>query len=208
MIMQLYTAKSTVAPGGDCVDNSALRVAPITLSILLLCSFVQLLPSVFIVDLLCFDYYAITEEYEIWRLATGHFVHSSFDHAFWDLVGFSACAWYVESKRSNLVVPTLLLSVTTLSIFLISPLTSIEKYSGISGILYAYLVIACWIWLTDNRGLKGWIPLLIVIGKTLLEIATASNVFANQGWELFYPAHLLGLMTGTIIMMTSKPRAD
>ena len=150
---------------------------------------------------LCFDYVSITEQKEYWRLLTGHIVHSSFNHLFWDLLAFSFASIYVERKNRAIYIVTTLFSITCLNLYLLSPLTDVAQYSGLSGVLYSVITVAAWQWQRDNKGLLGWAPLLIIVMKTLLEIVRNDAVFVSEGWDLFAESHLIGLITGIMIMM-------
>ncbi len=151
---------------------------------------------------LCFDYVSIAEQKEYWRLLTGHVVHSSFNHLFWDLLAFSFASIYVERKSRAIYIVTTLFSITCLNLYLLSPLTDISQYSGLSGVLYSVITVAAWQWQRDNKGLLGWAPLLIIVMKTLLEIVRNDAVFVSEGWDLFEEAHLLGIYVGSIISIT------
>jgi len=151
---------------------------------------------------LCFDYQRITEHKEYWRLVTGHLVHSSFNHLFWDLLAFSVASIYVESKSRTIYIVTTLLSITCLNLYLLSPLTNVAQYSGLSGVLYSVITVAAWQWQRKNRGLVGWVPLIIILMKTLLEIVRNDAVFVSEGWDLFEEAHLLGICAGSMISIT------
>ena len=153
-------------------------------------------------QVLCFDYHRITEQKEYWRLLTGHVVHSSFNHLFWDLLAFSFASIYVERKSRAIYIVTTLFSITCLNLYLLSSLTDVAQYSGLSGVLYSVITVAAWQWQRNNRGLVGWIPLLIIVMKTLLEIVRNDAVFVSEGWDLFEEAHLLGIYVGSIISIT------
>lgn len=196
----LPQSKTTALTGGISRRNAtSAPLITITISSLLL-AIGLLFPIESTLKYLCFDFYGITERGELWRLLTGHLVHSSWDHLIWDLIALTGCMYYVETRIQKALIPTLLLSITGLNLFLLSPFTSIEYYSGISGVLYSLLILSCWHWFKTNKGVLAWFPLLIVLGKTLLELIAAKNVFVTQGWQLFHQAHLIGIVIGVIII--------
>ena len=156
---------------------------------------------------LCFDYKAIIEDHQYWRLLTGHIVHSSNSHLFWDLITFLICGCYVERKGVMHFKLALLSSILILNGYLLSPWSGIAQYSGLSGILYTVVIVAGWLWYKEHRGLLGALPIIMVIAKTVLEIMAQEATFVSQGWTLFYPAHLLGILAGSLfIALIEYPR--
>ncbi len=154
------------------------------------------LPLEMSLQVLSFDYTAITNQYEVWRLITGHLVHSSYDHLFWDLLAFSACCYYLETRAYHLLVPGLLAGLVSVNLYLLSPYATIEYYSGLSGVLYCLFLLSGWHWAQSQNSLIGAVPLALLLGKTLVEWMQGDTVFVNQGWQLLNEAHLSGLAGG------------
>jgi len=147
---------------------------------------------------LCFDYEAILAG-EYWRLLTGHFVHSSFSHLFWDLLIFMPVSVFLERVSRRLFVVTLLVSMTFINLFLLSPYSQLAAYSGLSGVLYAVMLVAALHWRTKEAGLWGWMPLILLAGKTLLELGQHDPLIVSTEWALYGPAHLLGGLSGMAV---------
>jgi rhomboid family GlyGly-CTERM serine protease len=180
----------------------------ITLSISLIALMIGVVNNLFpLLQSLCFDYTAIIEDHQYWRLLTGHIVHSSNSHLFWDLITFLVCGCYVERKGVKHFKLALLSSILILNGYLISPWSEIAQYSGLSGILYTVVILAGWLWYKEHRGLLGALPIIMAIAKTVLEIIAQEATFVSQGWTLFYPAHLLGIVAGSLfIALIEYPR--
>ena len=70
-----------------------------------------------LLEILCFDQIAIIGHTEYWRLLTGHLVHSSFPHLFWDLLAFVPVAVYLETENRRLLITSLLTTLITLNLF-------------------------------------------------------------------------------------------
>lgn len=181
------------------------KTPQITLSIssiaLMLSVFALEIPS--LLDLLSFDYLAIVDRYEYWRLITGHLVHSSWDHLFWDLITFAVTGCYLEYHSRKMLTTGLFCSIVGLNLFLLSPLSDIAAYTGISGVLYTQITLAAFLWARRNKEQHGqliaFLPLFLIIGKTVMEMAAGTAVFMNQGWHVYYPAHLVGLFMAFIV---------
>jgi rhomboid family GlyGly-CTERM serine protease len=133
---------------------------------------------------------------EYWRLISGHLVHSSLSHAFWDISLFALLSTYLEKKNSQRLMMGILLAVIGLSAFMLTPFVGIERYSGLSGVIYCLLIMAYLEWQKNHSVLVGLIPAVLVIGKTLIEWQSSEAVFVSDGWSVFVEAHLLGAAIG------------
>lgn len=203
-MLNTYFDSITAALRGGCesTQKNAYSLPVVTLSI----SFISLCIGIMnartgLLEWLCFDYLAITEQQQYWRLITGHLIHSSFEHLFWDLLAFAACSFYVESRNHGVYWLTIAFSIICLDLFLLSPLTNIAQYSGLSGVLYAVATVAAWQWKRDYRGMLAWTPLLVIVLKTLLEVVQKEAVFVSEGWTLLGEAHLVGLGAGVMLLL-------
>ncbi|WP_415911280.1 rhombosortase [Neptuniibacter sp. QD37_11] len=205
-MMNVFTSIATALRGG-CDFRHALddKEQPtknplITLSIIVSVLSIGLLSSSFpMLSWLCFDYALITEQQQYWRLITAHLVHSSTEHLFWDLLTFAAAGVYLEKRNQKLFIYGLLLSLITLSIYLLLPLTDIARYSGLSGILYTVICLAAWQWFREEKGFIAWLPLIAIAVKTVTEIFMQDTVFVTEGWEVFSEAHLVGAGTALLL---------
>ncbi len=184
-------------------DNSVLQKCkylsnfPITLCLCSIAGALALLSLALpVIDWYCFDYTAIVMQEEYWRLISGHLVHSSLSHAFWDISLFALLSAYLEKKDSQRLIMGLTLSVIGLSAFMLTPFVGIERYSGLSGVIYCLLIMAYWEWQKNHSVLVGLIPAVLVIGKTLIEWQSSEAVFVSDGWSVFVEAHLLGAAIG------------
>lgn len=162
-------------------------------------------------NLLSFDYVAIVDRVEYWRLITGHLTHSSWDHLFWDWITFTVAGCYLECHSRKMLITGLLSSTIALNLFLLSPLSDIAAYTGISGILYTLATLAAFLWAQLNKKQYGqiitFLPLLLIIGKTVLELTAGTAVFMSKGWHIYPPAHLIGLLIACVIyFMMGLPR--
>lgn len=204
--MSLFTSIATALRGG-CDSRNALnsneqptKVPLITLSMIVSVLSIGLLSFSFpMLPWLCFDHALITEHQQYWRLFTAHLVHSSTEHLFWDLITFAAAGVYLENRDPKLLIYGLLSSLVTVSFFLLSPLTDIAQYSGLSGILYTVICLAAWQWLREEKGVIAWLPLIAIAVKTVTEIFMQDTVFVSEGWEVFSEAHLVGAGTALLL---------
>jgi len=145
----------------------------------------------------CFDRVAI-EHGEWWRLITGHLVHSSFDHLWWDVLAFFCVGWYLEVKSLKLLLIALLSGFVMVNGLLLSAWSPLLYYCGLSGLLFAPLTLALWLHWQRNKGLFGVIPLLICLGKVIWECSQQSTLLVSSGWPAYPQSHLAGIVGGLL----------
>lgn len=126
---------------------------------------------------------------ELWRLVTGHWVHFSFSHLFYDLLALTIAGWLIERRGYPRFGLLCLLSTLGISTVLLAVKPEISLYGGLSGVAYSafvYLIFSSrsepppWPWI--GRGL-----LLLMMGKFLLEavmvrpllVTTETNPFVS-----------------------------
>lgn len=150
---------------------------------------------------LCFDLHAINHQGEWWRLITGHLVHSSSSHLFWDLCAFTGVSWYLERHAPTLLLPSWLAGIAAVNLLLMSPLSELSYYCGLSGLLFAPLLIALFQFQKQVGGLTGYLPLLVTGAKLSWELFSSQHFLVQSDWAPYPEAHLAGL-AGGLLMMT------
>lgn len=153
---------------------------------------------------LCFDLHAIKHQGEWWRLITGHLVHSNSSHLFWDLCAFAGVSWYLERHTPALLLPSWLAGLITVNLLLISPLSELSYYCGLSGLLFAPLIIALFQFQKQIGGLTGYLPLLAAGAKLGWELFSSMHLLVQSDWAPYPEAHLAGLMGGLLLMVGIK----
>lgn len=156
------------------------------------------------VELLSFNYHSITHSQQYWRLLTGHMIHSSWNHLFWDLITFALANAYLEHHDRVKMLFGFGVGILGLNLFLLSPLASIQEYSGLSGILYTQITLAASVWATKNKSILGFLPLAVILIKTLFEILSGASAFMQNGWQLYWPAHIVGAICALIVFSLWK----
>lgn len=174
---------------------AGLVVPWITMAITLFSVLLSLMPDALV--LFCFDTVAI-EQGEWWRLISGHLVHSSFDHLWWDTLAFFCVGCYLEVKSPKLLLTALLLGLVTVNGLLLSPWSSLLYYCGLSGLLFAPLTLALWVHWQSNKGLFSVIPLLVCLAKVIWECSLKSTLLVASGWPAYPQSHLAGIVGGLL----------
>jgi len=153
---------------------------------------------------LCFDQHAIVHQGEWWRLITGHLVHSNSSHLFWDLCAFAGVSWYLERHTPALLLPSWLAGLITVNLLLMSPLSELSYYCGLSGLLFAPLIIALFQFQKQVGGLSGYLPLLATGAKLGWELVSSKHFLVQSDWAPCPEAHLAGVIGGLLVIAGAK----
>ena len=138
---------------------------------------------------------------EVWRLVTGHFFHTNFNHLLLNIVAL-IMLWSLHSKfyqNKSYAVLTLISGLfVSISILTLDP--EMEQYVGLSGILHA---VFTWGALQDIKAKDktGYLLLAGVIVKIIYEQMGGSNEFTQNliAAPVAINAHLYGVIVGAII---------
>lgn len=150
----------------------------------------------------CFDSVAIGQG-EWWRLISGHLVHSSFDHLWWDALAFFCVGCYLEARSPKLLLIALSIGLVAVNGLLLSPWSSLFYYCGLSGLLFAPLTLALWLHWHRNKGLLAITPMLVCISKVVWECSQHSTLLVTSGWPAYPQAHLAGIAGGVLACFIS-----
>lgn len=137
---------------------------------------------------------------EIWRIWTGHFVHTNNSHFALNIVAAIIIyfTFFTRIKLSELLlygfVFSALISVTLLYIY-----PSLGWYNGLSGLLHA-LVAYFSVRLARDEDKMFWAGLVIVWVKVLVEAIRAHSGYESLVGDMtvITEAHLIGAFFGTV----------
>lgn len=152
---------------------------------------------------LVFDKHAIANG-EIWRIITGHFVHSDAEHFFWDVLALGVLGFFVELTRPKDFLPCLLFSCLAVSGFLLFSNISVLSYCGLSGALNGLLVLAVFIQWKETRSIVYAGIFFGTIAKIMYEFCTRQTLFANVTLQAVPEAHAVGLIAGIFYIIITN----
>lgn len=143
---------------------------------------------------------------ETWRILTGHFMHSDPDHLLWNGAGLAVLGTLIEHRSRKLLLSALAAGLISVNILLMSPLTQLEYYCGLSGVLNTLLPVAIWLEWQVTRS-----PLIIAVAcgcmvKLILEVSTGVSLLTHISWPPYAWSHLAGLAGGLAILNTLTRR--
>ncbi len=160
-------------------------------------------------EFLQYDRYAI-ESGQLWRLVTGHWVHWSTDHLYWDVLLFCVTGILCEKISRPAFFAIILTTSLLVSSFIWYGLPQMILYRGLSGLdsgLFLFLLG----WLTFSRCSQenaiarffSGTLLLLFFAKIGYETLTGQGLFVNST-QLFTPvpiAHMIGGLVGLITLI-------
>lgn len=162
-------------------------------------------------ELLVYDREAIIHG-ELWRLLTGHLVHSDTEHAFWDILALVLIGTLLERRGLSRIVKATGAGLITVNAWLMWGLPELTYYCGLSGVLHtllAVLLIELW---REQKNVnrpecgfpagKGGNPTAIavmltgigILGKILVEIQLGQALFTDTAWPSIPSVHLAGVI--------------
>jgi len=147
-----------------------------------------------------FDTHAILNG-ELWRLISGHLIHSSPSHFALDLFAFALAAGYVERHSRTLLLGGILVSAVVLDLWLLSPFSEINRYCGLSGLLFAPVIIAVLHMRENMEGTLRNLPLVLCVIKLVLDLSKEQTLFVATAWSAYPEAHLIGALAGLAIYL-------
>lgn len=149
---------------------------------------------------LVFDRTAIADG-ELWRLVTGHLVHSDGWHALWDIGALALIARLLAGqgwRREAIAAGASLLAV---NVCLWWGLPELERYCGLSGVLNGLMVVALAdLWRRYRHPAFPAAALLLAL-KLAAETATGQSVFLNPEWPGVPLAHVAGCLGGLAFLI-------
>jgi rhomboid family GlyGly-CTERM serine protease len=162
-------------------------------------------------DLCIFDREAILRG-EWWRVATGHLVHFSQSHLFFDAIVFLVAGSLVEFRNRRLFFLLGVATAVSIGVALLAFAPGMRFYGGLSGIATAMLFLSA-VQSAEQKGLlrvTGVLVAVIVIAKLLLEALSDRSLFVRFDSPSIHPApfsHAVGTLVATGVWLVSRHRA-
>jgi len=145
-----------------------------------------------------FDRVAITQG-EWWRLVAGHWVHSDFEHALWDIAALLLLGTLFEARLQWRLPLALLIGTVGVDVWLWWGDPTLRYYCGLSGILNSLLIVGL---LQLWRDLRH--PLILLTGvsaavKILVEINAGQALLTQTAWPSVPVVHAVGFLCGLVL---------
>ncbi|MES9852244.1 MAG: rhombosortase [Candidatus Thiodiazotropha sp. L084R] len=180
-----------------------MRLPILTIASVLLTAILMALPDHH--NMLYFELSSI-QSGEWWRLLTGHFIHSDWEHWFWNIAALAILGGYLEKQSVYLWIMGILVGIVGVNTLLLSDWSHVSRYCGLSGVLNTFLVIALYNYWREIR--SGWVVIasIICLAKLMLELFSGTSLLTHISWPPFPPAHLAGTVAGLLLLLGIKHR--
>lgn len=157
-------------------------------------------------DALIFNRKAV-EAGEVWRLITGHLVHTGNRHLAWNVAALLVIGGLLEWEFGIRAVHHLAVvtaGAVAISAWLWWGMPSLEQYSGFSGILNTQLVI-----FLATAWQKTRNPLFVAVGigaaaKIFAELLAEKSFLAATTWPSVPEAHGIGFLAGIALLLLAS----
>ncbi|MEP1446784.1 MAG: rhombosortase [Paraglaciecola sp.] len=143
------------------------------------------------------------DNFQWWRLLSGHFLHTNNVHLLLNLIGLSLL-WalhgqYYATLRYLLIFVSLCLG-TSAGLYLFSP--QMQWYVGLSGVLHGMFILGAYFDIR-NKLRSGWILLAGVWLKVMHEqiYGASQDVAKLISANVAIDAHLFGAISGSLIIV-------
>ncbi|MES9834083.1 MAG: rhombosortase [Candidatus Thiodiazotropha sp. DIVDIV] len=143
---------------------------------------------------------------EWWRLFSGHFIHSDWEHWFWNATALIVLGSYLEGQSKHIWFMAILAGIAGVDLLLLSDWSHVTRYCGLSGVLNTLLVVALYHYWRETR--SGWVVIaaMICLGKLILELLSGMSMITHISWPPFPAAHLAGTVAGVLLLLYPKQR--
>jgi len=147
-----------------------------------------------------FDRAAITQG-ELWRLVTGHWVHSDLAHAFWDVTALLLLGTLFESRLQWHLPLALLVAMVGVDVWLWWGDPALDYYCGLSGILNSLLIVGLLHLWRDFRHPLIWLTGIGAALKIIVEINAGQALLTQTAWPSVPTVHAVGFLSGLVLML-------
>jgi len=138
----------------------------------------------------------------LWRIATCHFTHFTYEQLAWDALVFLLLAIACERRHRGALRATLLASVIVVPIAVLA-FSNVTTYRGLSGIdsaLFGFLLVSEW-----RRSRLIALCGVAFAAKMIFEMNTGATVFVHSDSFIAVPvAHIAGAMVGVIVAISQR----
>jgi rhomboid family GlyGly-CTERM serine protease len=148
-------------------------------------------------------------EGQLWRLLSGHLVHSDPAHLGWDLGALVLLGWAFEPLLRERFWYLLGVAALVIDAGLWFGLSGLARYCGLSGLLNALLAAGLWrLW--RQHGRHPLVPAIALLSllKPLWELSAGQALFTSTLWPSLPEAHLLGLAAGLGYALWTRPGTE
>jgi rhomboid family GlyGly-CTERM serine protease len=135
---------------------------------------------------------------EWWRLLSGHWVHSDFEHGLWDITALAILGMLFEAELGSDFFGTLAAGMIGVSLWLNSGDTWLDYYCGLSGILNALLAAGLMRLWREHAHPAIVLTAGLYLIKICAELLGGRMLLTDLAWQGVPQAHVAGLLSGML----------
>jgi len=137
---------------------------------------------------------------EIWRLVTGHWVHTDPAHAFWNIAALVLLGLLFEQRLQSLLLSSLVVGTVAVDAWLWWGEASLTYYCGLSGILNSLLIMGLIRFWQDHPHSLILLIALMAVTRIATELIVGEGLFSHTAWPNVPAAHAAGFLGGLVLM--------
>ena len=176
---------------------------------LLLCSLsfgLMLLPPT-LHNVLYFDYLQLS--HGKWQgLITGHWMHADSQHLLWNISALALLGALIEARSRTLLVCSIAVGTLFVDLLLLSPLSDLQRYCGLSGLLNTLLGVALYLTWRETRSPLLLLTAILCVAKIALELHSGQSIFTDIAWPPFAQAHLAGILGAPLALILASGKEN
>ncbi len=144
-------------------------------------------------------------------LLSGHWMHADTGHLAWNVGALAILSSVIERFSRRLLLASILAGTLSVNLLLLSPLSELTRYCGLSGVLNTLLGVALFLLWQHTRSRMILLAGGLCGSKIVLEILLGLSLFTSISWPPYADAHLAGLAATPLALFlghrdTVKPR--
>ena len=145
---------------------------------------------------------------EVWRLVTGHWVHTDPWHALWNIAALLLLGLLFERRLQSLLLMSLIVGTIAVDAWLWWGDTSLAYYCGLSGILNSLLIVGLVRFWQDYRHPLVLLIVLMAVTKIATELIIGQGLFTHTAWPSVPAVHAVGFAGGLVLMLFLQVRSN
>ncbi len=132
-------------------------------------------------------------------LVFSHWLHVDWPHLAWNVAALALLGGMLELQSRALFCASLMVGTVAVDVLLLSPLSEVERYCGLSGVLNAVLGCLLYVvWLRTRSRIVIAVAAL-ALSKIMVEMVYQESLFTEIAWPPYPAAHLAGVLAAVIL---------
>jgi rhomboid family GlyGly-CTERM serine protease len=134
-------------------------------------------------------------------LITGHWMHADFQHLVWNISALAILGAIIEARSRTLLLWSVVVGMFSVDLLLLSSLSDLQRYCGLSGLLNTLLGVALYLYWRETRSPMVPLTAALCMVKIALEMHSGQSIFTEIAWPPFAIAHLAGIMGAPLAVL-------